>query len=62
MPSYDIYFLDENGQLAFKFATTLSDEKRARILAHAMKQREHKRIEVWQDATLIYERPAARAP
>ncbi len=57
MPSYEICYLDENGNLSLKFAATCSDAKRAKILAHAMKQPEHKRIEVWDERTLVYERP-----
>jgi hypothetical protein len=57
MPNYEICYLDENGHLAFKFAARCIDETRAKILAHAMKQPEHKRIEVWDEATLVYERP-----
>ena len=59
MPSYDICYLDADGKLAFKFAAHCTDEKRAKILAHAMKQPEHKRIEVWDEKTLVYERPGS---
>ena len=59
MPNYEIVYLDDAGKLSFKFATTCDDEKRAKILAHAMKEREHKRMEVWDDkAALVYCRPA----
>ena len=60
MPSYEIVYLDGDGRLAFKFATTCDDEKCAKVLAHAMKQSEHKRFEVWDEkAALVYARPAA---
>jgi hypothetical protein len=59
VPNYEIVYLDGEGKLALKFATTCDDEKGAKILAHAMKQREHKRFEVWDEkAALVYARPA----
>jgi hypothetical protein len=59
VPNYEIVYLDGEGKLAFKFATTCDNEKGAKILAHAMKQREHKRFEVWDEkAALVYARPA----
>jgi hypothetical protein len=58
VPNYEIVYLDDDGKLAFKFATACEDEKGAKILAHAMKQREHKRFEVWDEkAALVYARP-----
>ena len=63
MPNYEIVYLDGEGRLAFKFATTCDDEKCAKILAHAMKRSEHKRFEVWDDsAALVYARPAGPTP
>jgi hypothetical protein len=60
VPNYEIVYLDGDGKLAFKFATTCDDEKCAKILAHAMKQSEHKRFEVWDEkAALVYARPSA---
>src|SRR4030081_2153861 len=44
VPNYEIVYLDGEGKLAFKFATTCDNEKGAKILAHAMKRREHKRF------------------
>ena len=59
MPNYEIVYLDSEGKLAFKFAAECDDAKRAKILAHAMKEREHKRFEVWDDkAALVYARPS----
>lgn len=57
MPNYEIYYLDGDGRLALKFAATCVDDKRAKILAHAMKEPEHKRFEVWDEKSLVYERP-----
>jgi hypothetical protein len=59
MPDFEICYIDENGRLAFKFAARCEDAKRAKVLAHAMKRREHKGLEVWDDkASLVYRRPA----
>jgi len=58
VPNYEIVYLDDDGKLAFKFATKCDDEKRAKILAHAMKEREHKRLEIWNDNSLVYCRPS----
>ena len=57
MPNYEIVYLDANGKLAFKFDAKCGDATRAKILAHAMKNREHKRFEVWEDKALVYRRP-----
>ncbi|MBV9330312.1 MAG: hypothetical protein JOZ55_02040 [Alphaproteobacteria bacterium] len=59
MPNYEIVYLDEDGRLTFKFSTACDNEMRAKILAHAMKERQHKRLEVWNaDSALVYCRPA----
>lgn len=58
MPNYEIVYMDEDGKLAFKFATRCDDEKRAKILAHAMKERDYKSFEVWHDKALVYCRPS----
>lgn len=57
MPHYEICYRNEDGSLAAKFTTPCPDDKRAKILAHAMKSREHKALEVWDGDTLVYERP-----
>lgn len=58
MPNFEIVYLDDDGRLAFKFATVCDDEMRAKILAHAMKEPQHKRFEVWDDTSaLVYCRP-----
>jgi hypothetical protein len=61
LPNYRIVYLDANGNLAFKFDASLSDATRAKVLAHAMKDREHKGLEVWQDTALLYCRPYKNA-
>jgi hypothetical protein len=59
MPNYEICYIDSNGRLAFKFAAHCEDANRAKVLAHAMKRREHKGLEVWDDkASLVYRRPS----
>ncbi len=57
MPSYDIRYLDEDGTLKGKIAFECANDIQAKVLAHAMKARDAKRIEVWDGPTLVYERP-----
>jgi hypothetical protein len=57
MPSYEICYLNDDGTLACTLAAMCSDDMRAKVLAHAMKLSEYKRFEVWEDRTLVYERP-----
>jgi hypothetical protein len=57
MPSYEICYLNEDGSLACTLSALCDDDKRAKILAHAMKLSEYKRFEVWADKTLVYARP-----
>lgn len=56
MPAYDIRYLDGDGSLAHTFSAVCENEKRARILAHAMKLPSAGRLEVWQDDMLVYAR------
>jgi hypothetical protein len=57
MPAYDIRYLDGEGFLAHTFSAVCEDDKRARVLAHAMKLPSTKRLEVWNGDALIYVRP-----
>ena len=57
MPTYDIRYLDQGGALTCKFTAMCGDDKSAKILAHAMKQSDSKRLEVWSGESLIYRRP-----
>jgi hypothetical protein len=57
MPSYDIRYLNDDGTLAAAVAAECVDETKAKVLAHALKSKGFKRIEVWDGADLIYERP-----
>ncbi len=57
MPAYEIHYLNEAGELAYKFIADCDDDGRAKVLAHAMKLPSAKRIEVWNGDALIYARP-----
>ena len=57
MPYYDIFFRNEDGSLAARISAPCPDDTRAKVLAHAMKKRDHKTFEVWDGDTLVYERP-----
>ena len=56
MPAYDIRYLDGDGSLAHTFSAVCDDDKRARILAHAMKLPTAERLEVWHNDMLVYAR------
>ena len=56
MPNYDICFRDGHGTLAARITTPAPSPQTAKILAHAMKEPEHKTLEVWEGETLVYER------
>ena len=58
MPAYEICYLDRDGALTYKFAADCADDKRAKVLAHAMKLPSAKGLEVWSGQTLIYARPS----
>jgi len=57
MPNFDFLYRKHDGSLAVKLTAQCADETRAKVLAHAMKAAEHHRFEVWDGATLVYERP-----
>jgi hypothetical protein len=61
MPAYEICYLDEAGDLTYKFSATCDDDQRAKVLAHAMKLPNAKKLEVWSGETLIYTRPSVMA-
>jgi hypothetical protein len=56
MPAYDIRYLDGDGSLAHAFSAMCDNERRARVLAHAMKLPSAERLEVWLDDLLVYAR------
>jgi hypothetical protein len=57
MPVYDICYLNQGGNLTYKFSAICEDNMRAKVLAHAMKQADFKRFEVWSGESLVYPRP-----
>ncbi|HWA04697.1 MAG TPA: hypothetical protein VG819_14345 [Rhizomicrobium sp.] len=59
MPNYEINYLKEDGSLALKFEAHCADDTRAKILAHAMREHDFKKFEVWQAGALVYRRPRA---
>ena len=61
MPAYEICYLDTDGALTYKFAADCTDDKRAKVLAHAMKLPSCKHLEVWSGEELIYARPSSLA-
>lgn len=61
MPAYEICYLDDSGQLTYKFSADCVDDQRAKILAHAMKLPSAKTLEVWSGEALIYSRPSLMA-
>lgn len=60
MPSYDIRYLDDDGTLKARIAFECATDIQAKVMAHAMKAGNAKRIEVWDGPTLVYERPERR--
>jgi len=58
MPAYEICYLDEGGALTYQFTADCDDDKRAKILAHAMKMPSARKLEVWSGEMLIYARPS----
>ncbi len=61
MPSYEIRYSDAQGERLETFVVPCGGDKQARILAHAMRPRAARRIEVFDGDTLIYVRPDAGA-
>jgi hypothetical protein len=59
MPAYEICYLDEGGALTYKFTADCDDDRRAKVLAHAMKLPSARKLEVWNGEMLIYARPSA---
>jgi hypothetical protein len=57
MRTYEIRYVDGNGNLIGAIFTAQANGKQASIFAHAMTLRPYERMEVWQDDALIYERP-----
>jgi hypothetical protein len=58
MPTYEICYLNGDGALTYKFLANCDNDGRAKVLAHAMKLPDAKRLEVWSGEALIYARPS----
>lgn len=56
MPAYDILYLDAAGALAHTFSADCDDDRKVRVLAHAMKLPTAERLEVWHGKVLVYAR------
>ena len=57
MRTYEIRYVDSDGNLIAAIFTAQPGAKQASVFAHAMMLRPYERLEVWEDDTLIYERP-----
>jgi hypothetical protein len=57
MPSFEIYYREQDGTLVEKFSVHCATPMHAKVMAHAMKVRPTAEIEVWQGDALVYERP-----
>jgi len=57
MPEYEILYLDQCDERIYAFCATCVDDKRAKVLAHAMKLPDTKRLEIWSGPSLVYQRP-----
>ena len=53
MTAFEIYYLDNTGDVACAFSVQFEDVLRAKILAHAMKPADCREMEVWADGTLV---------
>jgi len=62
VPTYEICYMNDDGSLACTLAAICRDDVHAKILAHAMKLSVYKRLEVWRDRKLVYERPRYFGP
>lgn len=57
MPSFEIYYREQDGTLVEKFSVHCASPMQAKVMAHAMKTRPSTEIEVWLEDRLVYERP-----
>ena len=62
MRTFEIRYVDSDGNLIGAIFTSQLDGKQASIFAHAMTLRPYDRMEVWEDDALIYERPHRSSP
>jgi 1,2-phenylacetyl-CoA epoxidase PaaB subunit len=61
MPSFEIYYRENDGTLVEKFSVHCATPMHAKVMAHAMKTRPAAEIEVWLGDALVYERPTRTA-
>jgi hypothetical protein len=57
MPSFEIYYREQDGTLVEKFSVHCASPMHAKVMAHAMKASPAAEIEVWLGDALVYERP-----
>jgi hypothetical protein len=57
MPSFEIYYREQDGKLVEKFSVQCTTHMQAKIMAHAMNAHRFAEIEVWEGDELVYERP-----
>jgi len=57
MPSFEIYYREQDGTLVEKFSVNCASPMHAKVMAHAMKASPAAEIEVWLGDALVYERP-----
>ena len=57
MPSFEIYYREQDGRLVEKFSVRCASPLKAKIMAHAMKIHPRAEIEIWEGDALVYERP-----
>lgn len=64
MPNYDIQYYNPDGSMDARVVAQCADDREAKILAHALKDKGWKRIKVLtteDERRLIYQRPATWA-
>jgi hypothetical protein len=57
MPSFEIYYRQQDGTLVEKLAVSCESPLHAKVMAHAMRTTPHAEIEIWLGDALVYERP-----
>lgn len=65
MPNYDIQYFNPDGSMQSRIVAQCADDREAKILAHALKDKGLKRIKVLStedDRHLVYQRPMTWAP
>ena len=57
MRTFEIRYVDSDGNLIGAIFTSQPGARQASVFAHAMTLRPYERLEVWENDTLIYQRP-----